>query len=302
MGRPSKNPNHPLTRLRRTLSTPNHEMTRKDLSKRAGIPEASIKDIETGVYKMTPEVAMRVSLATGVDPQSLMRGDDHLLDVAGLPFTRVSKKQVLGWSEELTESIFLLFQTILSAAKEKIAIRQFHFLFDAWISQVVPALGMAKEVFEQLNKIGDRLDPDFSIPDSLLPREVKAKQLWFESRQKLQDELEAEISLVVYEALQADKEFQRLSASEQEAFAPSGKMWIENPAEFRRVRAEQEQRGKKMEQKLREKMLADIESATEDQKIDFSTAISGLAELGRQTRERYRRRALERIAARKSQA
>jgi len=219
------------------------------------------------------------------------------------PFTRVSKKpQALGWSEELTESISLLFQTILAAAKEKTAIRQFHFLFDTWISQIVPALGISKEVFEQLDKIGDRLDPDFSIPDALLPREGRAKQRWLESRQKLQDELAAEISLLGYEALQADKEFQRLSPSQQEAFAADWKMWVENPAEFRRVRAESEQLFKKLDQKLREKMLTGIESATEEQKMEFSTVISALAERIRSLRQRYRRRALERIAARKRPA
>src|SRR5438445_6877137 len=108
MGRPAKNPNHPLTRLRRILSTPNHEVTRRDLAKRTGIPEASLKDIETGVYKMTREVAMRVSLATGVDPESLMLGDAQLWDVHDLPFTRASKKPQAR-SEELAASISLLF-------------------------------------------------------------------------------------------------------------------------------------------------------------------------------------------------
>jgi hypothetical protein len=184
MGRPPKNPNHSLTRLRRILSTPNHEVTRRDLAKRTGIPEASTKDIETGVYKMTPEVAMRVSLATGVDPESLMRGDDQLWDVAGLPFTKASKKPGPR-SEELAASISLLFGAVLTAAKEKDVLRQFHFLLESWLSKTVEELGISKQLFEQLHKIGDRLDPDFSVPDGLLPREGKAKQRWFESRQKL---------------------------------------------------------------------------------------------------------------------
>jgi hypothetical protein len=283
--------------VRRALSTAHDEVTRKDLSKRTGIPEASIKDIETGVYKMTPEVAMRVSLGTGVDPESLMRGDEQLWDVWGLPFTRASKKpQTLGWSEELTESISLLFEAILTAAKEKNAIRQFHFLFDAWISEIVPALGISKEVFEQLKKIGDRLDPDFSVPEAVLPRE--AKKSWFESRQKVKDELEAEIALLWLGNLQTNKEFQTLlSPSEQEAWAADLKMRIKNPADYRETNAEREQSLKEFVQRII--FLRKIESATEERKIKFSAALSGLVDSVWQLRGKVRRQALERIVARK---
>jgi hypothetical protein len=274
-------------------------VTRKDLSNRTGIPEASIKDIETGVYKMTPEVAMRVSLGTGVDPESLMRGDEQLWDVAGLPFTRASKKpQALGWSEELTESISLLFGAILTAAKEKNAIRQIHFMFDAWISQIVPALGIEKEVFEQLNKIGDRLDPDFSVPEAVLPREDRAKKSWFESRQKLKDELEAEISRLWWGALHDGKEFQTLSPSEQEQWAAQWKKLTKKRAESRGANAGLEQSLKEFVQGII--FARKVESATEERKIMFSAALSKLADSIWQLRGSVRRRALERIAARKS--
>jgi transcriptional regulator with XRE-family HTH domain len=288
--------------LRRALSTPHDEVTRKDLSNRTGIPEASIKDIETGVYKMTPDVAMRVSLGTGVDPDSLMRGDEQLRDVLDLPLTRASKKpQALGWSEELTESISLLFVAILTAAKEKNALRQFHFLFDAWISEIVPALRIENEVFKQLNKIGDRLDPDFSVPEAVLPREAKAKKRWFESRQKLKDELEAEIALLWLANLQANQEYQTLfSPSEQEAYAAELKMRIRNPADYRETNAEREQSLKEFVQRIL--FLRKIESATEERKVKLSAALSSLVDSVWQLRGRVRRQALERIAARKRPA
>jgi hypothetical protein len=273
-------------------------VTRGDLAKKTGIPEASIKDIETGTYKMTPEVAMRVSLATGVDPDSLKRGDDPLWDVGGLPFTRVSKRPQTR-SRELAASISLLFGAVLAAAEQKDVLRQFHFLFETWLSKTVLELGISKEGFEQVNKIGDRLDPDFSVPEVLLPREHKAKQRWFESRQKLQDELQAEIWKLWLEALEADKEFQSLPLDKRERFKADLQFWIKNPVEYRRARAEQEQLGKELGQRLREKLFRDAKSATDEQKTKFSTAVYGIAELARERQEAFRRQALGRIAARK---
>ena len=246
---------------------------------------------------------MRVSLGTGVDPESLMRGDEQLWDVLGLPLTSARKKpQALGWSEELTESISLLFGAILIAAKEKNALRQFHFLFDAWISEIVPALRIENEVFKQLNKIGDRLDPDFSVPEAVLPREGRDKKRWFESRQKLKDELAAEIAQLTWEALKADKDFQGLGASMQEETEAYYKWKIEKPAEVRKADAKSAQNIKEAEKRFHEYFFRGIESATEEQKIEFSTAVYGITESTRELRQRYRRRALERIAARKRPA
>jgi hypothetical protein len=273
-------------------------MTRADLAKKTGIPEASIKDIETGTYKMTPEVAMRVSLATGVDPESLMRGDDPLWDVGGLPFTSVSKRPQTR-SRELAASMSLFFGAILAAAEQKEVLRQFHFLFETWLSRTVLELGISKEGFEQVNKIGDRLDPDFSVPEALLPREHKAKQRWFESRQKLQDELQAEIWKLWLEALEADKEFQSLPPDERERFKADLQFRIKNPAEYRRAQAESKRQTEDLQQRFHEKFFRDIKSVTEEQKMEFSTAVYGIAELARERPEAFRRQALERIAARK---
>jgi len=144
-------------------------MTRELFAKRVGVPAGSVKAIETGKYKITPEVAMRVSLATGVAAESLMRGDERLLDVEGLPFTRVSRKpEAPPWCKELAESMLLLFRAVLTATEEKDVIMQFQFSFNVWLSSIVPALRISKEAFEQIERIGDRLDPDFSVPDALL--------------------------------------------------------------------------------------------------------------------------------------
>ena len=51
MGRPSKNPEHPLVRLRKALSTTTQQMTRAHFSRKVGIPETTIKAIESGTFK-----------------------------------------------------------------------------------------------------------------------------------------------------------------------------------------------------------------------------------------------------------
>jgi hypothetical protein len=274
-------------------------MTRDLFAKHVRIPAGSIKAIETGLYEMSPEVAMRVSLATGVDPDSLMRGDKQLLDVRGLPFTQASKKpQPLSGAKELGKSMSLLFQAVLAAAEEKNVVMQLNFLLNVWLSKNVPALGISKKVFEQLERIADRLDPDFSVPDALLPTETKAKQRWLAARQKLEDELEAEMAGLMWEDLRADKEFQSLSPSEQEDFASDYKMRIEKPAEARKADDRIQLKIKEVGQRFYDKFLASLESATEEHKMEVSSAIYGLAEPMTQFRQRYRRRALERIAAR----
>jgi hypothetical protein len=93
MGRASKNPNHPITRLRKILSGDGSEVTREIFSERTGIPLGSVKAIETGVYKLSPELAKKVAFATGVDSMSLFIGEDPLRDIFGNPYTYASYEQ-----------------------------------------------------------------------------------------------------------------------------------------------------------------------------------------------------------------
>src|SRR5262245_49254688 len=81
MGRPPKNPNHPVTRLRRQISTPANPVTREILAERAGVSAPTLRDIETGKFQLTEAVAERIMLATGVSIQSLLRGEEPLKDI-----------------------------------------------------------------------------------------------------------------------------------------------------------------------------------------------------------------------------
>ena len=85
MGRPAKNPDHPLTRLRKALSTRTQEMTRALFSKKVGIPEPTIKAIETGKFKLSDKNAAQIASVTKVHPQCLIDPSLPLEDYMGVP-------------------------------------------------------------------------------------------------------------------------------------------------------------------------------------------------------------------------
>jgi transcriptional regulator with XRE-family HTH domain len=180
MGRPAKNANHPLVRLRRQLSSPDDEVTRKDLAKRTGIPEPTLRDIERGKYRITPEVAIKVSFATKVDPRSLLAGDDPLLDILRQPF---SKDTAVGWSEypewreEYRGAREQLFLALLDAAAEKKIVRLIYFSFENWLATTIETLGL-NDLFAQ--KLIDRFtsfDPYF-ISGEFLPKNKRLAAEW----------------------------------------------------------------------------------------------------------------------------
>src|ERR1700737_2220499 len=80
MGRPVKKPNHVLVRLRKQLSTDNHQMTRGEFSRKTGIPEATIKAVELDRRKLSSDMAMKIAFAFGVHPKSLMDSNESLLN------------------------------------------------------------------------------------------------------------------------------------------------------------------------------------------------------------------------------
>jgi transcriptional regulator with XRE-family HTH domain len=180
VGRPAKNQNHPVTRLRKALSTPNDEVTREDLANRCGIPAPSLRDIETGKYQLTHEVALKLAYATGVDYDSLIRGDDPLMDMIGNPLNPESPSCLAdAWTPENTQSLETLFSCILKAAEKKKGEGvKVGLSFAMWAKQVSATFDMDKRVFEELWMATDSFDPQ------LIPRvlwadhfEQKFKQL-----------------------------------------------------------------------------------------------------------------------------
>jgi transcriptional regulator with XRE-family HTH domain len=178
MGRLSKNPENPITRLRAALSTPIRQMTRADLAKKAGIPEPSLKDIETGKYKLTDDVAMRIAFATGVAPRSLLNGADPLLDFQGQPFSIKSSK--MDYLAELP--LFQGAQRHLCEAAWETALQKrigllVSFSFDRWLISTIETFGLEKAFAENLNKRLGLFDPK-EIASEFRPRNRQMAQEW----------------------------------------------------------------------------------------------------------------------------
>lgn len=180
MGRPPKNANHPLVRLRRKLSewSP-HQVTRKDLAKRTGIPEASLRDIETGRYKLTYEVATKISFATRVDPRSLLAGDDPLLDLLRQPLSKDSLEwsQYPGSPKEYREAREQLLGALLDTAEEKKIVRLVYLSFENWLTTTIESFGLDELLTRKLMDRFPSFDPDF-VPDEFLPENQRFRDEW----------------------------------------------------------------------------------------------------------------------------
>jgi hypothetical protein len=191
MGRPPKNPNHPLIRLRRALSTPGREMTREDLAKKTGIPAASLRDIERSEYGMSDEIIAKISIATAVDHNSLMNGDDPLRDNFGAPLSSNSAK-LEDMAEILVDKATLAFlvSVALDAAAEKGASYQFQFLLQGWLCKTSKMFGLDKLITERLTAELGSFKPGI-VPPYFWPRDVKSKILWEEFGKELLTEQES---------------------------------------------------------------------------------------------------------------
>jgi hypothetical protein len=188
MGRPLKNPNHPLVRLRNLLSTKHRKFTRTDLSNKTGVPEASIKDCELGKYKVTIEVAVQVSLATGVHPRSLMNGDDPLLDFYGRPFSKSSPR--FEYLASLPPHEAALQQLCLSAweaAVEKRVGLLVSFAFERWLLTTVKSLGLESLMEEKLAERLHSFDPNEMSPEFRPKNKDHAKE-WARFEEEIDQE------------------------------------------------------------------------------------------------------------------
>jgi DNA-binding XRE family transcriptional regulator len=189
MGRPAKNPEHPLTRLRKALSTPTHEMTRALFSKRVGIPEATIKAIETGKFKLSDKNAAQIATVTKVDPQCLMDPSLPLTDYMGFPLDGYPVAALFG--EDFLD-IKALVDTALEVAEEKQKQAVFSFLFQRWLEETSEILGLGPSITEKLlerypNECFDAIPKYFWPKDPKKRKEVDKRVKSFE--RKLTDEI-----------------------------------------------------------------------------------------------------------------
>ena len=190
MGRPAKNPEHPLTRLRKTLSTPTREMTRALFSKKVGIPEATIKANETGKFKMSDKNAAQIATVTKVDPKCLLDPSLPLTDYMGFPLEGYPVAASFG--EEFLD-IKALLDAAFEVAEEKQKQAAFSFLFQRWLEKT-------SEILDLGPAIRDKLQEQYpiqcfaAIPEYFWPKDRKKRKEVDKHVKGFEKELTAEVT------------------------------------------------------------------------------------------------------------
>jgi transcriptional regulator with XRE-family HTH domain len=176
VGRPLKNRSHPLARLREQLSGDSaHKMTRQELSKKTGIPDRSLQDIEGGKYNLTHGVAIQISLGTGVHPDSLMNGDDPLLDFERNRLAPGYMKLATLSSLSL-EARKQLYLSAMEAAIERGVEYVVQYSFEMWLRNTCEKLGLKNLLIEKLTERLGLFDPK-EISPAFRPKN-KLAQKW----------------------------------------------------------------------------------------------------------------------------
>jgi hypothetical protein len=189
MGRPAKNPEHPLTRLRKALSTPTQQITRGLFSKKVGIPEATIKAIETGKFKLSDKNAAQIANVTKVDPKCLMDPSFPLTDYLGFPLEGYPVADLFG--EDFLD-IKALLDTAFEVAEEKQKQVVFSFLFQRWLEETSEILGLGPAI---TNKLQEKypIQCFCAIPAYFWPKDRKKRKEVGEHVKRFGKDLEAEV-------------------------------------------------------------------------------------------------------------
>jgi DNA-binding XRE family transcriptional regulator len=158
MSRNPKDPNNPIAKLRRQLSTPNQPLTRQIFAARYGFSAESLKALETGKYKLSPRVALKIAVAVGVDARSLLKGEDPLLTWKGQPVTPDTKPALQNLDLNSNKRLeFLVKAAFAAARKHKQGDRsaQFVLQFDYWLADVMKDLEVGQEFWDELSGYGE---------------------------------------------------------------------------------------------------------------------------------------------------
>ena len=190
--RRAADPNHPLTRLRGTLS-------REKFAERVGIPARTIKEIETGKYNnkkkrgkygMNALDIAKISIATGVHPESLAAGTDPLIDISGRSPLSPDSPKLEDWAETKVDKATLAFlvEVAVDAAAKKGASYMFQFLLQEWLCKTSKTFGLDELIRERLTAELGSFIPGI-IPPYFLPQDEESKRLW---KEFVVDELQKE--------------------------------------------------------------------------------------------------------------
>jgi hypothetical protein len=153
MPRKPKDPNNPITRLRRQLSSLNQPFTRQMFADRYGFSVETLKALETGRYKLSQGVAIKIAVAVGVDAQSLLENQDPLLDWVGQPVTPDTKPALRNLHLNANSRLDFLINAAFNAARkhpkgDRSAL--FVLLFDYWLADVMGELDVRSEFWDEL--------------------------------------------------------------------------------------------------------------------------------------------------------
>jgi hypothetical protein len=178
MGRPLKNANHPLARLRAQLSTKSHQVTRAELAKWTLIPEPTLKDIELGKFQLSDEIALKIAAGTGVSPTSLLEGEDPLRSWEGGEPVNARTKKIKSEEAFLLGTRCLLEAACIVADKEGVG-HMAAFSIESAIVRTLKELGLGDALAREI----------IDIYPTLRELEVRPQHyLWWTN--KLEDEFE----------------------------------------------------------------------------------------------------------------
>jgi hypothetical protein len=197
MGRPAKNLEHPLTRLRKALSTPTQEMTRALFSKMVGIPETTIKAIETGKFKISDKHAAQIASVTKVNRRCLMNPGLPITDWMGVRFEGVRKPFAAYFGDEFFD-VKALVDTASEVAQEKGKQAVFLSLFQRWLEETSEILGLGPSITNKLLK--EYPNECFgAIPRYFWPKDRKKREDLAKRVKSFQEELSLELAKLLPE-------------------------------------------------------------------------------------------------------
>jgi DNA-binding XRE family transcriptional regulator len=161
MPRTPKDPNNPITKLRRQLSSSNQLLTREMFAKRYGFSPETLKALETGRYRLTQAFAIKIGVAVGVDPNSLLENRDPLVDWHGNPITPQTEPALRHLDLNANARLQILIRAAFAAAKkhpkgDRSAL--FVVLFDFWLAEVVTELKILLPFWGELFVMSDVYD------------------------------------------------------------------------------------------------------------------------------------------------
>lgn len=162
------------------------------MAEKTGISASTLRELEYGnsQIQMTRDRALKIGLALGVNPQSILDGGPPL-DVCGRPFVKSRKGDYfLSLLPSFRETRKQLFEALLDAATEKKIGTLIAFDFETWIMEACQKFGL--DISKKLTERLGLFDP-WEIPLALRPKDKRLAKQWASVEQEIENE---QVSLI----------------------------------------------------------------------------------------------------------